>query len=131
MLLQIMGQLLPSFILTFIRLWIIVGCICNHITFNILLCVQIMLHHKNRLLLAIIGSKDILVAARRVERTRIKIQGTYSQGGVPQACPIPKNEDCNVCAKRRQWSNRWRPCQKTSATMKMVWRPKQVVSTSI
>ena len=35
----IMGRLLPGFTLIFIRLWIIVGCICNHITFNILLCI--------------------------------------------------------------------------------------------
>ena len=44
----------PWFILTFIRTSIIVGCICNHITFNILLCIQIMFHHKDQLLLAII-----------------------------------------------------------------------------
>ena len=91
---------------TFIRLWIIVGCICNHITFNILLYLQIMLHHKDRLLPAMIWSKKILIAAKRMRRTQSKIQSTYSRGGVPQSCLIPKSEDCNVCARRKQWSNK-------------------------
>ena len=52
-------------ILTFICLWIIVECICNHITFNILLYIQIMLHHKDRLLLEIIWPKKMLIAAKR------------------------------------------------------------------
>ena len=34
-------------ILMFIHLWIIVGCICNHIIFNILLCIQIMHYYKD------------------------------------------------------------------------------------
>ena len=113
MLLQIMGWLLPGFILIFIRRWIIVGCISNHITFNILLCIQIMLHHKDRLLLAIIWSKKILVATRRVERTRSKIQGTYSKCGVPQTCLIPKNKDCNIYASKNRWSNKWRSSQQS------------------
>ena len=86
MLSRIMGRLLPGFILTFIRPWITVGCICNHITFNILLCIQIMLHYQNRLLLAIIWSSKMLIAARRMRRARSKIQSIYSRGGVPQAC---------------------------------------------
>jgi hypothetical protein len=70
-------------ILTFIRPWIIVECICNHIIFNILLCIQIMLHHKDRLSLAIIWSKKILIAAKRMRRARSKIQNIYSRGGAP------------------------------------------------
>ena len=113
----IMGRLFPGFTLIFIRLWIIVGCICNHITFSILLYIQIMFHHKDRLLLAMIWSKETLVAARRVEGTRSKIRGTYSRGGisqgVSQTCLIPKNEDCNVCASRNRWSNMWRSSQQS------------------
>ena len=84
-----------------ICLWIIVGCICNHIKFNILLCIQIMLHHKDRLFPAIIWSRKILITARGMRRAQSKIQGIYSRGGVPQACLIPKNEGCNVCARKR------------------------------
>ena len=65
---QILGRLLHSFghILIIIHLWIIVGCIRNHIIFNIFLCIQIVFH-KDRL--AIIWSKKILIAARRVRWT--------------------------------------------------------------
>jgi len=53
-------------------------CICNHITFNIFLYIQIMLHHKDQLLLAIIWSTKILIAARRMRRVQSKIQSIYS-----------------------------------------------------
>ena len=99
-------------ILTFIHLWIIVGCICNHIIFNILLCIQIMHYYKDRLLLAIIRSSKMLIAAKRMGRARSKIQSIYSRGGVPQVCLILRSEGCNVCARRRQWDNKWRPCQR-------------------
>jgi len=44
---------------------IIVECICSRIL-NILLHVQVMVFHKDRLLLAIIWSKANLIAARMV-----------------------------------------------------------------
>ena len=63
-------------ILVIIRLWIIVGCICSLILFNILLYIQIVVHHKDRLLLAIIWSKANLIAARRVRKCyRHKLTG--------------------------------------------------------
>ena len=92
----------------FMRLWIIVGCICNHIIFNILLCIQTMLHHKDRLLLATIWSKEIFIAVRRVRRARSQIQNIYSRGGVPRAYLTPNREACNVCASKSRWSNKWR-----------------------
>ena len=75
-------------ILLVLHLWIIVGCIRNHIIFNIFLCIQIVFH-KDRL--AIIWSKKILIAVRRS-----KIQSIYSRGGVPQAYLILKKGGCNV-----------------------------------
>ena len=68
-------------ILTFIYPWIIVGCICNHIIFNILLYIQIMHYYKDRLLLAIIRSSKMLIAAKRMRRARSKTQSIYSRGG--------------------------------------------------
>ena len=65
-------------ILTFIHIWIIVGCICSHIIFNILLCIQIMHCHEDRLLLAIIWTNKMLIAARRMRRMQGKIQNIYS-----------------------------------------------------
>ena len=53
-------------ILVIIHLWIIVGCICSPIIFNILLYIQIVFH-KDRL--TIIWSKKSLIAAKRVRRT--------------------------------------------------------------
>jgi len=66
---HLMDQLLHSFgrILATMRLWIIVGCICSHIIFNILLFIQVV-PYKDRLLLAIIWSKETLIAVRRVRR---------------------------------------------------------------
>ena len=90
-------------ILLIIYLWIIVEYIYNHIIVNILLCIQAV-SPKDRL--AIIWSKRILIAARRVRRTRRKIQSTYSRGGVPQAYLTPRREDCNVCASKNRWSNK-------------------------
>ena len=92
--LHLVDRLLHSIagILTFIHLWIIVGCICNHIIFNILLCIQIMHYYKDRLLLAIIRSSKILIAAKRMRRARSKIQSIYSRGGVPQTCLILRSE---------------------------------------
>jgi len=52
-------------ILVIIHLWIIVGCICSPIIFNILLYIQIVFH-KDRL--AIIWSKRSLIAAKSVRR---------------------------------------------------------------
>ena len=98
----------PWFILTFIRPWIIVGCIYNHILFNILLCIQTMLHHKDRLLLATIWSKEIFIAVRRMRREQSQIQNIYSRGGVPQAYLTLKREDCNGCARRNPWNSKRR-----------------------
>ena len=81
-------------------------------SYYILLCIQIMLHHKDRLLLAIIWSSKMLIAAKGMGRARSKIQSIYSRGGVPQVCLILRSEGCNVCARRRQWDNKWRPCQR-------------------
>ena len=107
---QILSRLLrgSGHILIIIHLWIIVGCICNHIIFNIFLCTQIVFHKD---WLAIIWSKKILIAARRVKRTWSKIQNTYSWGGVPQAYLTLKRGGCNVCASKNWWSNKWRSSQ--------------------
>ena len=107
---QIMSRLLhgSGHILVIIHLWIIVGYICNHIIFNILLCIQIVFH-KDRL--AIIWSRKTLIAAMRVRRTWRRIQSTYSRGGVPQAYLTLKREGCNVCASKNRWSNKWRLSQ--------------------
>ena len=111
---HLVGRLLHGSgrILTITHLWIIVECICIHILFNILLYIQVMVPLKDRLLLAIIWSSKMLIAARRMRRTRSKTQSIYSRGGVPQACLILRSEGCNVCARRRQWNNKWRPCQR-------------------
>ena len=105
---HIQGRLLHDFgrILIIIHLWIIVGCICSHIIFNILLYIQIMHCHEYRLLLAIIWSSKMLIAARRKRRARSKTQSIYSPGGVPQACLMLRSGGGNVCARRRQWSNK-------------------------
>ena len=97
-------------ILLVIHLWIIVGCIYNHIIVNILLCIQVV-SLKDRL--TIIWSKRILIAARRVRRMWRKIQSTYSRGGVPQAYLTLRREDCNVCATKNRWSNKWRSSQQS------------------
>ena len=102
---QILNRLLhgSGHILVIIHLWIIVGCICNYIIFNILLCIQIVFR-KDRL--AIIWSKKTLIAARRVRRTWRKIQSTYSWGGVPPVYLTLKREGCNVCVIKKRWSNK-------------------------
>ena len=99
--LHLVDRLLHSIagILTFIHRWIIVGCICSHIIFNIVLCFQIMYCHEDRLLLAIIWSSKMLVAARRKRGARNKTQSIYSWGGVPQACLILRSEGCNICTR--------------------------------
>ena len=109
------NQLFHSFgrIRIIIRLWIIVGCTCSLTLFNILLYIQIVVHQKDRLLLAIIRSERILIAARRVRRTWREIQSTYSQGGVPQAYLTPKKGGCDICASKNQWSNKWRSSQQS------------------
>ena len=111
--LHLMDRLLHGIagVLTFIHLWIIVGCICSHITFSILLYIQIMLHHKDRLLLAIIWSKKMLIATKGLRRAQSKIQSIYSRSGVLHIYLILKSEGCNVFAKRKQWSNKKRSCQ--------------------
>ena len=55
-LIYLMGWLLAGFgrILAIIHFWIILGCICSHISFNILLYFEVIVHHKDRLLLATI-----------------------------------------------------------------------------
>ena len=68
--------------------------------------------YKDRLLLAIIRSSKMLIAAKGMGRARSKIQSIYSRGGVLQVCLILRSEGCNVCAKRRQWDNKWRPCRR-------------------
>ena len=112
--LHLVDRLLHSIasILTFIHRWIIVGCICSHIIFNILLCIQIMHYYKDRLLLAIIRSSKMLIEAMRMGRARSKIQSIYSRGGVPQACLILRSEGYNVCARRSRWNSKWRPCRR-------------------
>ena len=47
-----------------------------------------------------------------MRRATSKIQSIYSRGGVPKPCLILRSEGCNVCARRRQWNNKWRPCQR-------------------
>ena len=91
---------------TLICLWIIVGFICNHIIFNIIICIQIMLYHKDRLFLATIWPNRILIAAKRMRKAQSETQNIYSRSGVLQACLIPRRESCSVCARRRQWSNK-------------------------
>jgi len=71
-----------------------------------------MYYHKDRLLQAIIRSSKMLIAVRRMRRAKSKIQSIYSRGGVPQACLILRSEGCNVCARRSQWSDKWRLCQR-------------------
>ena len=97
---HLVNRLLHGFgrILAIIYIWIIIGWVWNHILFNILLYIRVVTHHKDQLLLAIIWSERILIAARKVRRTWVKIQNTYSKGGVPQAYLILKKEDCNECA---------------------------------
>ena len=67
---------------------------------------------KDRLLQAIIWSNKMLIAARRMRRTRSKTQSIYSRGSAPQVYLILRSEGCNVCARRRQCDNKWRPCQR-------------------
>ena len=54
-----------------------------YMIFNIVLCIQIILLHEDRLLLTMIWSKKILIAAKRMRRARSKIQNIYSRGGAP------------------------------------------------
>jgi len=106
---NIQDRLLHGFgwILVLIRLWIIMEYICSLILFNILLYIQIVVHHKDWLLLAIIWSKRIYIAVRRVRRAWSKIRDTYSRGGVPQAYLTLKKEGCNGCA-RSPWNSKGR-----------------------
>ena len=97
-------------ILLIIHLWIIVGCICSPIIFNILLYIQIVFH-KDRL--TITWSKKSLIAAKRVRRTWRKIQNTYSRGGVPPVYLTLKSEDCNVYASKKRWGKKWRSSQQS------------------
>ena len=133
---QILGRLLHDFghILIIINFWIKVGCICNHTIFNILLCTQVVFH-KDRL--AIIWSKKILIAAKRVRRTWRKIQNIYSRGGVPQAYLTPKS--CNICAcyfrlqrlRKQEKIEQQVEVEPTKPVgMKKIWRLKKIVSSS-
>ena len=79
-----------------------------YMIFNIVLCIQIILLHEDRLLLTMIWSKKILIAAKQMRRAWSKIQNIYSRGGVPQTCLTPKREGCNGCARRSPWNNKWR-----------------------
>ena len=105
-----MGRLLHGIagFLNLICLCIIVGFICNHIIFNILLCIQIMLYHKDRLFLAMIWSNRILIAAKRMRKAQNKTQIIFSRSGVLQACLTLRSEGCNGCARRSLWNNKWR-----------------------
>ena len=109
---HIQGWLLYCFghIHVITHLWIKIGCICNLITFNILLCIQVV-YRLDQLLLATIWSTKIFIAARRVKRARSKIQNIYSRGGVPQAYHTLKREDCNIYASKSWWNNKWRSTQ--------------------
>ena len=111
-------------ILLVIHLWIIVGCIYNHIIFNILLCIQIIFH-KDRL--AIIWSKKTLIVSKRVRRTWRKIQSTYSRGGVPQAYLTLKREGYNIC-KQESMEQQVEVEPIKPIVMKKVWRSKQIIS---
>ena len=94
------------------HLWIIIGCICNLITFNILLCIQVV-YHLDRLLLATIWSKEIFIAARRVKRARSQIKNIYSRG--PRWCPsgLSHTQKRRLQRMRKQESmeQKWRSSQ--------------------
>ena len=113
-------------ILLIIHLWIIVGCIYNHIIINILLCIQIV-SPKDRL--AIIWSKRILIAARRVRKAWSKIQNIYSRGGVPHAY-LTQNRRLQRLRKLELVEEQVEVEPTEPTAMKKIWRPKQIVSSS-
>jgi len=110
-------------ILSIIHLWIIAECICNHISFNIVLHLQIMEHHKDRLLLIMIWSEVYLLMVKEVRRTRNKKTSICSRVDVPQAYLTLKRVGCS---RRASKNNRAtvEVVPVRSANTRQVWKPK-------
>ena len=104
---HLVSRLLQGFgrILAIIHLWIIAECICNHISFNIILHLQIMEHHKDRLLLIMIWSEVYLLMVKEVRTTRNKKTSVCSRVDVPQTYLTIKRGGCSGRASKNQWSN--------------------------
>ena len=92
-------------ILAFIQLWITVESICNHISFKILMHIQIVEHHKDRLSLIMIWSKVYLLMVKEVRTTRNKKTSVCSRVDVPQTYLTIKRGGCSGRASKNQWSN--------------------------
>ena len=94
-------------ILVIIRLWIMIWCTCNYMVYNILLHIQNMVHHNDRLLLMIIWPRSVHVL-NSVRIIANKVLSIHSRGDVPQAYLTPKRGGCNQCARRSSWNSKQR-----------------------
>ena len=129
---QILSRLLHGYghILVIIHLWIIVGCICNYIIFNILLYIQVVTPHKDQLLL---GNNLIKrdPDCNREHEKNVKQDSKYLQ---PRWCPSglshTQKRRLQRMHKKETMEQQVEAVPKTSAIMKKVWRPKQVASIS-
>ena len=117
-------------ILAVIHLWIIVECICDHISFNILINIQIMEHHKDRLLLTIIWSKSVLTNDEGSEKTKTQDIKCLQPRWCPSGLSHTQKRRLQRMRKKESVEQQAEVVPVRSATIKKVWRPKQVVSPS-
>ena len=96
--------------------------------YNILFHIQSMVHHNDRLLLMVIWARSVHVL-NSVRIIANKVLRIHNRGGVPRDYLTPKRGGCNGCT-RKSMEQQAEVVPAKSATMKQVWRPKQVVSSS-
>jgi len=93
-------------IMIIIRLTIITWYACNHMVYNILYHIQIMVHHNVRLLLVLIWSRSVhVLMLTSVRKATSQVISMHNRDGASRAYLTPKREDYKECTRNEQWSD--------------------------